>query len=359
MSELVSVPETHSLFQTGRSRRRMAVLVLSLLGLVLALFAGVSIGSESITWEQIGGLVWQTLLGGSGAAGVPVSVSTILLDLRLPRVVSMAVTGGALALAGAAYQGLFRNPLADPYLMGVASGAGLGATAVLSWAPSENLLFWVPVGAFAGGLATVCLVITIARQGRAQPSLSLVLSGVAVGAFASSLTTFWMLGSPDGVRRAFSWILGGYTSAGWDPVIAVLPPLVVSTLVLQANAHALNIIQLGDDAAVELGVRVRRVRCFTIASATLATAAAVSFGGLIGFVGLIVPHAARLIVGADYRWILPVALVGGAALLVLSDLVSRSVLAPREIPVALVTSLLGAPFFLYLLNRRRRFDEDG
>ncbi|MEM7232457.1 MAG: iron ABC transporter permease [Planctomycetota bacterium] len=350
-----SQQDRHGQFQRTRRRRRFAVLWSSVALLCVVLLFAVSTGSVTITWKQVGSLVWQRLAGGTTPDDLR-SASTILFDLRLPRVLSMALTGASLALAGAAYQGLFRNPLADPYVIGVASGAGLGATAVLSFLPAEGNLFWVPAGAFVGGVVSVCLVLAIARQGGALPSLSLVLSGVAVGALTSSLTTFWMLESPDGMRRAFSWILGGYTAGGWAPVVAVLPPLAISALVLQASSHSLNVFQLGEDAAGGLGVRVRALRFLVVGAATLATAAAVSFGGLIGFVGLIVPHAARLLVGVDYRWILPLSLVAGASLLVSADLAARTVLAPREIPVAIVTSLLGAPFFLYLLKRRNRRD---
>lgn len=355
MAEGTQTPGANEPFLASRFTRRLVFLALATLVLVGVGFAGVVIGSESLTWSEIVNAFRGRFLGSEAA--MPDRVDTIVFELRLPRVLSMAVTGGALALAGAAYQGLFRNPLADPYVIGVASGAGLGATAVLAFSPSGWLLHGVPLGAFAGGVASVMLVVLLARsKGRISP-LSLILSGVAVGAFLSSVTTFWMLESPDGMRRAFSWILGGYTSAGWAPIVAVLPALGVSAALLQTQAHALNVMQLGPTAAASLGVRVRLVHAVTIVAATLATAAAVSFGGLIGFVGLMVPHGARLLVGADYRWILPLSLVGGGALLVSSDLAARTVLSPREIPVALVTSLLGAPFFLILLKRSQSSDD--
>jgi iron complex transport system permease protein len=290
------------------------------------------------------------------AADYPATYSTILFDLRLPRVLLMAVTGAALASAGATYQGLFRNPLADPYLVGVASGAGLGATVVIALAaPTTGFgLMAVPVGAFAGGVVTVALVVFIAQVGRTTPVTTLLLSGVAVGSFATALTTFWMLRSPEGLRRAMNWLLGGYAGGGWAPVVIILPYLLSGLLMLQFNARALNVLQLDEEQAKQLGLNVERLKLMLVGAATLMTAAAAAFGGLIGFVGLVVPHVLRMLGGPDYRRLIPLSALGGAAFLILADLAARTVFAPEELPVGVITALAGAPFFIFVLRRLKR-----
>jgi len=286
----------------------------------------------------------------------PEMFTTILFDIRLPRVALMGLTGAALSAAGATYQGLFRNPLADPYLVGVASGAGLGATIIISMGlPVTGLgLMAVPVGAFLGGVLTVGLVVMMAQVGRTTPVTTLLLAGVAVGSFATAITTFWMLRSPDGMRRAFSWLLGGYAGGGWQPVWIVLPYLAVGLIVLQLNTRALNVLQLDEEQARQLGLNVNRLKLILVGAATLMTAAAVSFGGLIGFVGLVVPHALRMLGGPDYRRLIPLSALGGAAFLILADLIARTVFAPQELPVGVITALTGAPFFIFLLRRLKR-----
>lgn len=324
------------------------------LTLVCAVGLGLAIGAVSIPLPTVLRLllarVWP----------LPVDTldtyRTILWDLRLPRVLLMGLTGAALAAAGATYQGLFRNPLADPYLAGVASGAGLGATFVIAFGlPATFLsLMAVPVGAFVGGLAAVALVIVSAQVGHRMPVTTLLLAGVAIGSFATAVNTFWMLRSPEGLSRAFGWMLGGYAGGGWWPVWIVLAYLLLGLGVLQFNARALNVLQLDEEQAQQLGLNVDRLKLTLVAAATLMTAAAVAFGGLIGFVGLIVPHALRALGGPDYRRLIPLSALGGAAFLILADLLARTVLAPRELPVGVLTALTGAPFFIVLLRRLKR-----
>jgi iron complex transport system permease protein len=339
-----------------RSRRAGSLAAVLLASLAFAALLGLVIGSVSIPPRAVADLLLARLLGVPHAALYPPSYGTILFDLRLPRVVFMALTGAALAPAGAAYQGLFRNPLADPYLVGVASGAGLGATLALVFQlPGTFLgLSAVPVSAFVGALLTVGLVILSAQVGRSMPVSTMLLAGVAIGAFASAFTTFVMLRSPDGLRRAFNWLLGGYTGGGWQPVLLVLPYLLLGMAALQLNARALNILQLDEEQARQLGINVERVKIVLVLAATLMTAAVVAFGGLIGFVGLVVPHVVRLLAGPDYRRLLPLSIIGGAAFLILADLVARTVLSPQELPVGVVTALAGAPFFVLLLRRLKR-----
>lgn len=338
-----------------RPRRNVGVLFgFSALALLGAVVLGVAVGAVSIPIPAVGHLLLAKIL--PIPTEYPATYSTILFELRLPRVLLMAVTGAALASAGATYQGLFRNPLADPYLVGVASGAGLGATVVIAWSgPTTGWgLMLVPVGAFVGGVVTVALVIFIAQVGRTTPVTTLLLAGVAVGSFATALTTFWMLRSPEGLRRAMNWLLGGYAGGGWAPVIIILPYLLMGLLLLQINARALNVLQLDEEQAKQLGLNVERLKVILVGAATLMTAAAVAFGGLIGFVGLIVPHILRLLGGPDHRRLIPLSALGGAAFLILADLAARTIFAPEELPVGIITALTGAPFFIFLLRRLKR-----
>ena len=314
------------------TRRGLLLAALAVVALIAAALLGVVIGSVAMPPAAVVTCCWSAWLGCPGRRAYPAAYSTILFEIRLPRVVLMALTGAALAAAGASYQGLFRNPLADPYLVGVASGAGLGATLALVFnLPNTFLgLSAVALAAFVGALLTVGVVVLSAQVGRTMPVSTMLLAGVAIGAFASAITTLIMLRSPDGLRRAFNWLLGGYTGGGWQPVLIILPYLVVGLAALQLNARALNVLQLDEEQARQLGINVERVKFVLVMAATLMTAAVVAFGGLIGFVGLVVPHSLRLLGGPDYRRLIPLSAIGGAAFLILADLVARTVVAPAS-----------------------------
>jgi iron complex transport system permease protein len=245
--------------------------------------------------------------------------------------------------------------LADPYLIGVASGAALGAVIAMSipWQYSFWGLFTVPLSAFLMALLTVAIVYMIARIGHTVPTTNLILAGVAVSSFATSLTSFLMLRSTDDMRRALGWLLGGSIQNGWSSILAVLPFTVIGVGFLLACAHALNLLQFGDDQAQQLGLNVTRTRTMILVAASLVTATAVSFSGIIGFIGLVVPHLMRMWVGGDYRRLLSLSLISGATALLIADIISRVVLAPQEIPVGIVTALTGAPFFLWVLRRSK------
>ncbi len=324
--------------------------------LVLALLFSVAIGSVLIPPADLARLILERLpfLGRSSAGEM--TAATILFQVRLPHTALIALAGAALAGSGAAYQGLFRNPLADPYLIGVASGAGLGAIlAMASPLVSYRMgLYAVPAAAFAGALLTVAIVYLLARTGGYIPTTTLILSGVAVGSFASALTSYLMLRSQGELRRALAWLLGGGMSSGWDPVLVMLPYIVVSLGILSISGHALNVLQFGEEQAQQLGLPVERARLIIILAASLATAAAVSFSGIIGFVGLIVPHLVRLLWGPDYRKLVPLSILGGATVLLIADLLARIVMAPEVLPVGVITALAGAPFFLWILRRSRK-----
>jgi iron complex transport system permease protein len=328
---------------------------LCLLMLALALLLSIAVGSVFIPPADMLAL-FQARLFGKELPAALAPFATILFTLRLPRTALVAITGAALSGSGAAYQGLFRNPLADPYLIGVASGAGLGAILALTFQAQASLLglFAVPAAAFTGALLTVFIVYELARVGRALPVTNLILSGVAVSAFATALTSFLMINSTGELRRALVWLLGGSTMSGWQPVLVELPYAALGLGVLLSMGHALNVMQVGDEQAQQLGLPVERVRVGVILSASLTTAAAVSFAGVIGFVGLIVPHVVRMVWGGDYKRLLPLSILSGATLLLVADVLARVIMAPQELPVGIITSLGGAPFFLWVLRRAKQ-----
>jgi iron complex transport system permease protein len=320
-----------------------------LLFLLLTVILSIAVGAVSIPLAD----VWRVLTGQKPQ--VVTQAATIILALRLPRTALVLLTGAALGGSGAAYQGLFRNPLADPYLIGVASGAGLGAVLAMNinWPASAWGLMAVPAAAFIGALGTVFLVYALARIGKTIPTTNLILAGVAFSSFATAVTSFLMLRSTGELRRAISWLLGGSSQAGWGPVLTILPYLVIGLGILLLNGHALNLMQFGDDQARQLGLPITRARTLILLAASLATAAAVSFSGIIGFIGLIVPHVMRMWFGADYRRLLPLSLIGGGAALLLADVLARIIMAPQELPLGIVTALFGAPFFLWVLRRAK------
>jgi iron complex transport system permease protein len=332
---------------------RLLPLVWTLAFLLFAVMLSIAVGSVFIPPADL----WR-LLSAHGGGALPEPLATyalIIVSIRLPRTVMVALTGAALGASGAAYQGLFRNPLADPYLIGVASGAGLGAVIAMSihWPYSFWGLMAIPMAAFLAGLLTVFIVYSLARVGRTVPTTNLILAGVAFGSFATALTSFLMLRSTGEIRRALGWLLGGASQAGWMPVLGILPYLIIGLSILLLSGHALNLLQFGDEQAHQLGLPVTRAKTIILVAASLATAAAVAFAGIIGFVGLIVPHVMRMWFGGDYRRLLPLSMVAGAAFLLVADVLARVILAPQEIPLGIITALAGAPFFLWVLRRSK------
>jgi iron complex transport system permease protein len=322
--------------------------------LIAALLLSAAIGAVSMPLSDVARMLLARLV--PITPDWPATFNTILFDIRLPRTALIALTGAALAGSGSAYQGLFRNPLADPYLIGIASGASLGAVIAMAWRWPANVLSFlaVPIAAFVGALLAASIVYNIARVGRTTPITTLILAGVAFGSFATALTTLLMLSTQGELRRAVVWMLGGFSLGGWSPVVAVLPFTAIGSIVLIALGRALNVLQFGDDQARQMGLNVERVRLIVIAAASLTTAAAVAFSGVIGFVGLAVPHLIRLMWGGDYRRLIPLSIIGGAAGLLLADILARTLLAPQEVPVGVITALIGAPFFVWLLRRAKQ-----
>lgn len=285
----------------------------------------------------------------------PTTFEVIFWKIRLPHTALIALTGMALSGSGAAYQGLFRNPLADPYIIGVASGAGLGAVMVIAARVPGSLLGMatIPLAAFVGAMITVAVVYSIARVGRSTPVTTLILAGVAVSSFTTALTSLMMLISSDQLLRAITWLLGGYSIGGWSPVLISLLYSGLGLGFLFLLGRPLNVLQFGDDQALQMGLPVERVKLMIVVCASFVAATAISFTGIIGFIGLVVPHMVRLVWGSDYRRLIPLATFSGAVVLLLADIIARTMLAPREMPVGIITAVLGAPFFLWLLRRAK------
>ena len=342
-------------------RSRMGWLAIMIVVLVAVILLATAVGSIGVPVGMTGKIILHKLyldrLPFINFASDWSNVQEIIIwDLRLPRVLLAGLVGAALSVAGATYQGLFRNPLADPYLIGVSQGAALGAVIgfLLPVAGVGFVLGIVPLMAFLGALGSVIIVYGLARVGRTMPVSTLVLAGVALGALLGAIVSYLTITSKQMVHGILFWLSGSFAASQWSEIWIVAPVVLVTGAILLVFGRSLNIMQLDEEQAQQLGVNVEVLKISLLSVATLATATAVSFAGIIGFVGIIVPHAVRLIWGSDYRFLLPLSMVCGAILLILADLLGRTMNAPSEIPVGIITALAGAPFFLYILRRRAR-----
>ncbi len=323
--------------------------------LLVALAIGVLVGPVDLGLAGVWSSVGERLHVPGVTSSLSATEESILWEIRMPRVVLAALVGGMLSLAGATYQGVFRNPLVDPYLLGVAAGAGLGATLVIAYLP-EGLRGQqaLPAAAFVGGAVAVFLTYTVGRSsGRERDAATLVLAGVTVASFFTALQTFVQQQNADTLQQVYTWILGSIPSSGWSDVVLVLPYIALATIAILVYRRVVDVLSLGDEEATSLGVEVRRVRLTLVVAATIGTAAAVAVCGLIGFVGIIVPHAIRMLAGVGYRALLPLSFIAGAGFLVLADVIARTALAPAEIPLGIVTAFFGAPFFALVLRSSR------
>ncbi len=338
----------------GLPRRRSvrAAVLVALAILAGAILVGVSVGPADLSL----GTVLRTLAGRLPFVHLHPAATqiddAIIWQVRMPRVVLGGIVGAMLAGGGAAYQGLFRNPLADPYLLGVAAGSGLGATIAIIGGASVHLL--LPIAAFLGGAGAVTLTYAIgAGANRDTSTGTILLAGIAVAALLTAVQTFVLQQHTQALQDVYSWILGRLSLATWSDVWLVLPYAIVSASVLIAHRRMLDVLRVGEEEAGSLGLHPGRARIIIVAAATLGTAAAVSVSGLIGFIGIIVPHTVRLAAGSSYRMVLPVSMIGGAAFLILADVVARTVESPAEVPIGVVTAFIGAPFFLFVLRSRK------
>lgn len=328
------------------------VTLLIILGVTLIL--AIAIGAVAIP----PGITLHVLLSRFGLVDVPdVTSSTIAIvwNLRLPRVLLGMLIGASLATAGTTYQGLLRNPLADPFTIGVSSGAAVGATLAILVRQTGLVNFpqMIPIFAFAGAFAAMFFVYNLAKIGGQVPVVTLLLAGVVVSSFLSAIISLIMVFSGENMQSIFFWLSGGLLMRSWPEIWFVAPYLLLGFIILYAHARELNILLLGEEAALHLGVRVEFTKKLLLITASLVTAAAVSVSGMIGFVGLIVPHAVRMITGPDHRVLLPASALVGAIFLVWADVVARTAVAPQEIPVGIITAFVGAPFFIYLLRKKK------
>ena len=343
-------PAPVSAQQLRTARLRPAWLVAALVAVAAAMVAGLVIGPIALAPLD----VVRELLGfDSGLEGREIA---IVEQIRLPRVVLALLVGSTLSLCGASYQGVFRNPLADPYLLGAAAGAGLGVTIVIvGTAEGSATPGAAPLAAFAGALVAVALTFALGSSGGGRASTaSLILAGVAVASFLTAVQTYVQQRNQDTIRQVYSWILGRLSTAGWDEVLLLLPYAVVTWVVLLAHRRLLDVLAVGDEEATALGLDPRRTRLVIIVFASLGTAAAVAVSGLIAFVGIIVPHTVRLLAGRSHRVVLPLSLLFGGAFLCLADLLARTLSSPAEVPIGVITAFFGAPFFVLVLRSSRR-----
>jgi iron complex transport system permease protein len=334
-------------------RRPIVLAVVGLVGLAVALVAAVTVGSVAIPPGDTIAIIAHRLFLLDLPQTWSATAETIVWDIRLPRVLEAMIVGLGLAVAGTTFQGLLRNPLADPYVLGTASGAALGAAiAVLIPIRIEILAFGLlQLFAFAGALLAVTAVYRLSRTSGGSPMTSLLLTGYALGSLLAAGLAMAMYLSGAALRQIFSYLLGSFDNASWGELAGVVPIIAIATVLILVRARSLNGLLLGEETAAHLGVDVRRERVILLGLASLITAAAVAVAGLIGFVGLVVPHVVRMLVGPNARLVLPLSAIGGAILMVVADLIARTL---GDLPVGVITAVIGAPFFLVLLRRAQR-----
>jgi len=326
--------------------------------LVLVFIFSLNIGFSHIPFENILKILAKNIpiLGDLvDVSGISEVQESIIIHIRMPRVLGGALVGVALAAAGVAYQGIFRNPMADPYTIGAMGGASFGAAVAIVLGIGVALLGvnTVPIFAFVGALGAVFLVYAISREGSRVPVTTLLLSGLTVTIFFNALVTYLKLIAGDKLHALTFWIMGGFTYTNWTDVTSIFPFIIIGTAVIYLYARDLNILVLGEEQAQHLGVELEKVKKILLASGALMTAAAVSISGLIGFVGLIIPHLTRILIGPDHRILLPTSAIMGASFMMICDALARVIIAPSELPVGVITAVSGGPFFIYLLRRKR------
>ena len=343
-----------------RLKQNRRLLILMALGalLLVCLLIAVSLGAVPISPLNIIKMTLNKMGLFHFTATWQPSDETILFLIRLPRVVAGALVGSALASAGVLFQGMLRNPMADPYIIGTSAGAAFGATIAMMLPVSVAFLSFglVPIAAFFGALGAVLLVYNLAKVGGKTPIVSMLLAGFAVSAMLAAIVFLMVTlsGRTGLLQNVYSFLMGSISVSGWNQIIIIAPLIIGAIVAARFLAFRLNALSLGEEGAAYLGIDVERDKLLVLALGSLLTAAAVSISGLVGFIGLVVPHAVRLVLGPDHRLLLPAAALSGAAFLVLADLFARTVLAPSEIPIGIITAIIGAPFFIYLLRHTRR-----
>ncbi|HIX58986.1 MAG TPA: iron chelate uptake ABC transporter family permease subunit [Candidatus Blautia gallistercoris] len=335
---------------------KKGILILAILGCILCIYVCTILGAASVSLDQINRILLHEIFRlPVSMEGISEGSIAIIRDVRLPRVLLGFLTGASLAVCGACYQGIFKNPMADPYILGISSGAALGAAVgiVLHFSGGILGLSGNTFLAFIGALLTVFLVYTISRVGKRVPVASLLLSGIAVNQSLSAFMSLLMLFNQQSMEQIMFWTMGSLNGKGWNQILVILPYVTVGVILLLTSARELDLMLMGEDTAVQLGVNVEFVKKKILVVSSIVTAAVVSATGIIGFVGLLVPHVVRLFTGPKHRVLMPVSLLFGGTFLILCDTFARSIIT-QEIPVGIVTAACGGPFFLYLLWKSRR-----
>jgi len=328
----------------------------AMLLLFITIIASISLGSSNISFTDVWRILWYSLpMNDNADQFYSKGEIAIVTQIRLSRVLLAALVGACLALAGVGFQGVLRNPLADPYTLGVASGSSVGAAFIILMGYQLWLGIWtIPLFAFVTGIATLLGVIALAHYRGSMQIQTLILSGVIIQSFLGSFVSLMVSMSQGVVNEILFWIMGSIAMKSWDHMYSLLPFLIISLPVLMYYGQILNLFSLGEKEAAYMGVKVERSKLIILCVSTLLTAAAVSVSGVIGFVGLVVPHLIRLLIGPDYRLLIPLSAIGGGIYMVWADTIARLVLSPKELPLGVVTALVGAPVFTYLLTRKTR-----
>ncbi|WP_391122976.1 FecCD family ABC transporter permease [Psychrobacillus sp. L3] len=319
--------------------------ILSIAALVVAIWLGVSVGSVKVPISTL----WDT--------GADEIATNIVWKIRMPRVVLAGLVGASLAIAGAAFQALFKNPLADPYTLGVSSGASVGAVATLFFGISVPFLgmYTLPVFSMIGALVTMLLVMSFAKLvDRSMKMETIILTGIIFSSFLGSVISLMIALTGEELRQIIGWLLGSVSMRGWSFVQMALPFMIIGALLLGLNTRELNAMLFGEERAKHLGVNVKRRKMMLLIGGSMLTGTAVAVSGTIGFVGLVVPHMTRLLFGSDNRHVLPLSFINGAALLIVCDLVSRTIISPTELPIGVITAFIGAPVFAFIFFRQRK-----
>jgi|LGVF01.1.fsa_nt_gb iron complex transport system permease protein len=340
-----------------RKKFNLVILGYSLVAVVIILLL-VTLGTASIPLDDILRIVGKKIpfLGRYiDDSNIREAYKLIVLDLRFPRVIMAFIVGAGLASSGLIFQGVFRNPMADPYVLGVSSGAAFGATIVIILGINFTILSFssVSIGAFIGAALTTLFVFTIASFHKSKSTTILLLTGIAISFFLSSFISLLMTLNRDLIENIFFWTMGSVSTATWDKVGSIIIGTIIGLAIFIYYSRELNIILTGESNAIALGVDVKRVRKTLLYTASFVSALAVSVSGIIGFVGLIVPHAVRLVIGADNRKLLPMTIISGGIFLAISDGIARSIASPMEIPLGVITAFIGTPYFIFLLVRKR------
>ncbi|MGJ7909776.1 FecCD family ABC transporter permease [Neobacillus sp. LXY-1] len=325
--------------------------------LILSILFGISIGTVSVPIFTIIKIIGAKLFGGISTSGIDPMYSSIVLNIRLPRVILAGLVGASLAIAGAAFQGLLRNPLADPYTLGVSSGASLGAVLTLFLQISLPLvgMFTLPILSIVFSLMTIFLVLSFAKKIEHSMRVeTIILTGIIFSSFLGALISLMIALTGEELRQIIGWLLGSVSMRGWDYIYIILPFFIIGSAILLYNAKELNAMSFGEERAHHLGVNVQKRKMIVLISGSILTGAAVAVSGTIGFVGLVIPHLSRLLWGPDHKYLLPLCILTGSGFLIIADLISRTIISPSELPIGVITSLIGAPIFALILLQRKR-----